>query len=82
MPRCAGPRCAWSTAPATQVQCGWIEVQAHPPLPGTLSLQKDLGGGCKPGDSLWTIEDETLSLVLAKAEEGGTWPRWVHPGSW
>lgn len=38
------------------------------------NLQKDLGGAAKPGDSLWTLEDSTLSVALAKAEEGATWP--------
>lgn len=35
--------------------------------------QKALGGAVKPSDSLWTLEDGTLHIQLAKAEEGATW---------
>ena len=31
--------------------------------------QHALGGGVKPGDSIWTLEDGVLTIQLAKAEE-------------
>ncbi|PSC70531.1 nudC domain-containing 2 [Micractinium conductrix] len=36
-------------------------------------LDKPLGGAVKPSDSCWTLEDGTLNILLAKAEEGATW---------
>lgn len=42
----------------------------HCPLALT---QRPLGGAVKTSESLWTLEDGTLHIQLAKAEEGATW---------
>ncbi|KAL4446345.1 hypothetical protein ABPG77_003152 [Micractinium sp. CCAP 211/92] len=45
-----------------------VGIQGLPPY-----LDKPLGGAVKASDSLWTLEDGTLHIQLAKAEEGTTW---------
>lgn len=43
-------------------------IKGNPPY-----LDKDFAGLVKPSESLWTIEDSTLSIQLTKAEEASTW---------
>ncbi|GAB4813227.1 hypothetical protein N2152v2_000273 [Parachlorella kessleri] len=45
-----------------------VGIRGNPPY-----LDKDLGGAVKVSESVWTLEDSTLHISLAKAEGGATW---------